>query len=259
MGFQAFEWVRDTLQPEFEKQGFAGPEELHTELGQGEMYRTDEVAYGIFFDPKKQRFQLCSATLNGEKAPETWRSLSTWMFDPETGEKADAVSIANDFLEIIQGPKRVALVQKKAKKGKSDGRSVDANFFMNRLANLLPAVKEALKEERIRYGRVRFVMLTKEKILPQIEDIARRYPDSDVCGKLCALFSDMYRDGDLDLRSLVTITMLNGLSEEAYLALRDQLSDELQTDTRYTRKLIGKKIKPEKPKKEKKVVARLGD
>ena len=37
------------------------------------------------------------------------------------------------------------------------------------------------------------------------------------------------------------------------------MGDELQKEVKYTRKLKGKKIKPEKKKKKKKVVARLDD
>lgn len=48
------------------------------------------------------------------------RGLSLWLFDEREGTRADAESILNDFLEVVQGPKRVALVQQKHR-SKKDG------------------------------------------------------------------------------------------------------------------------------------------
>ena len=66
----------------------------------------------------------------------------------------------------------------------------------------------------------------------------------------------MYRDGDMDLRSLVTAALLNGLSDGAFQTVEGKLGDELKKCVKYSRKLRGKKIKPEKKKKQKKVVAK---
>ena len=63
----------------------------------------------------------------------------------------------------------------------------------------------------------------------------------------------------MDLRSILTIVLLNGLDDKAFENLKAHIGDELQKEVKYTRKLKGKKIKPEKKKKKKKVVARLDD
>ena len=60
----------------------------------------------------------------------------------------------------------------------------------------------------------------------------------------------------MDLRSIVTAAFLNGLSDSAFETVQEQLGDELKKCAKYTRKLRGKKIKPEKKKKQKKVVAK---
>ena len=69
----------------------------------------------------------------------------------------------------------------------------------------------------------------------------------------------MYKSGDLDLRSILTYTLLNGLSQEAFSAAQEKLGDELKKNAGFSRRLIGKTIKPEKKKKRpgKKVEARL--
>lgn len=257
MNFNAYDLIMDTLTEELEKQGFQAPQPVEWEEGRAEMMATSDVAYGVFYEKRQQRFELKSTTLDNDGKPTAWRSLSLWLFDEQDGTRDDAVSIANDFLEIVQGPKRVALVQQKKKRGKNDERNIDPLFFINRLANIFPELKEDLKEERIVYGQVRYAIFIKEKVAPKCEELAIRYKDSELTEKLGTLFSDMYADGDMDLRSILTVTLLNHMSEEAFLNIHENLSAELQTDTKYTRKLIGKKIKPEKKKKEKKVQARL--
>ncbi len=258
MAYNAFGLLQEGLSEELLKQGFREPEELEFEDGRAVMFSTDEVAYCLRYDTKKQRFELCSTSLDGEGKPGDWRSLSMWLYDERTGERADAESILGDFLEVVRGPKRVAMVQQKRKRSKEDERVVDPMFFVNRLANLFPDLKQALNEEKIVYGQVRYVTFVKEKAAPLCEDVAVRYPDSDACKKLCALLDDMYKNGDMDLRSIVTAGLLNAVGDEAFTALYDRVGDELQKDLKYTRKLRGKKIKPEKPKKRgKKVEARL--
>jgi len=257
LDFNAFGFIQDGLAGELAGQGFGAPETLEYEGGQAVMFATEEVAYSLRYDEKNQRFELCSTTLDGSGKPGDWRSLSVWLFDKKDGDRGDAESILNDFLEVVRGPKRVAVVQQKRKHGKDDERSVDPLFFLNRLVNIFPELKDELNEEKIVYGQVRFVTFVKQKVVPKCEDLAVKYPDSDPCKKLCALLDDMYKNGDLDLRSIITISLLNTMSDEAFASLRDRVGEELQKDLKYTRKLKDKKIKPEKKKKQKKVEARL--
>ena len=256
MSFNAFEWIENGLAEELSKQGFHEPQPLEDPAGQAVMFSTEDVAYSLLYDRQHQRFELRSTTLTEEKKPGDWRSLSLWLFDEKEGERGDAESILNDFLEVVQGPKRVAVVQQKHRSRKEGERNVDPLFFINRLVNIFPQLRDALNEEKIVYGQVRYATFIKKSVVPLCEDLARKYPDSDPMKKLCSLLDDMYKDGDLDTRALATITLLNSLSDEAFAPVRDRLGEELQKDVKYTRRLKDKKIKPEKKKKQKKVVAK---
>ena len=257
--FNAFDMIRDGLAEELSLQGFQAPEPLETEEGRAEMFSTGEVAYSLLYDKKNQRFQLRSTTLTAEGKPGDWRSLSLWLFDEQEGNRADAESILNDFLDVVRGPKRVAVVQQKRKKGKDDERTINPMFFCNRLVGVFPELRDELNEEKIVYGQVRFVAFSKAKVVPKVEDLAEKYPNSEPCEKLCALFDDMYKNGDLDLRSILTAVILNGVNDKAFETLSEKFGDELKKAAKFSRKLKGKKIKPEKKKKEKKVVARLSN
>lgn len=257
MDFNAFSLIQDGLAEELSKQGFHGPEPLEYEGGRAASYATEEVAYCLRYDRGHQRFELCSATISASGEVGDWRSLSLWLFDEKEGDKRDAESILNYFLDVVRGPKRVAVVQQKRKRGKDEERNVDPLFFLNRLVNIFPELKDELNEEKIVYGQVRFVTFVKQLVVPKCEGLAIKYPGSEPYKKLCALLDDMYKNGDLDLRAVVTVSLLNTMSDEAFASLREGLGEELQKDLKYTRKLKGKKIKPEKQKKQKKVESRL--
>ena len=239
--------------------GFRDPEPLEDPAGRAVLFATDEVAYSVLYDSKKQSFVLRSTSLDEKGEPGQWRQLSTWLFDLHTGERSDAESIVNDFTEVVRGPKRVAMVQQRKKSAKGEDRNVDPLFFINRLVGVFPELKDELNGEKIVYGQVRYVTFVKSHVVGRCDDLLRQYPDSEPAAKLCALFDDMYKNGDLDLRSILTYTLLNGLSQESFQAAQERLGEELKKNAGFSRKLIGKTIKPEKKKKRsgKKVEARL--
>ena len=251
---KAFELIETGLEEELVKQGFAQAQPLEDPAGRAVMFVAADVAYSLLYDGKRQRFELRSTTLQ-EGKPGNWRSLSLWLFDEKEGTREDAESILSDFLEVVQGPKRVAVVQQR-RRGKDGERVVDPLFFVNRLVNIFPELRSPLNEEKTVYGQVRYATFLKGKVAPLCDDLMSRFPDSDPAKKLCALFEDMYANGDLDTRSLTTITLLNALSDGAFAAVQERAGDDLKKDLKFTRRLKGKKIKPEKKKKQKKVVAK---
>lgn len=257
MDFDAFALIQGQLAEELARQGFSQPQPLEDPAGQAAIFSTSEVAYSLLYDKNAQHFELRSAALNEMGEPGDWRRLSLWLFDPATGDRGDAESIANDFLDVVKGPKRVQQVQQKRRRGKDDERTIDPLFFLNRLVNVFPEVKEELNSEKIVYGQVRPVAFIKEKIAPKCEVLAARAPEGEAMQKLCALLDDMYKNGDMDLRALLTAVLLNSLGDDAFGAVQAGLGDELKKCSRFSRKLKGRRIKPEKKKKEKKVEARL--
>lgn len=260
MDFNAFQLIQNALSAELAQQGFKDPQPLEDTEGQAVLFAAEEVAYSLLYDGKKKSFMLRSTNLDGDGKPTAWRTLSTWLFDEESGERSDAESIINDFLEVIRGPKRVEMVQQQRKRAKGEDRNVDPLFFVNRLVNMFPDLKEPLNEEKIIYGQVRYITFIKKSVLPELESLLRDYPDSEPAHKLAELLDDMYANGDLDLRSIVTYVVIDGLSAGSYEKLYEMMGDELKKAAKPARKLIGKNIKPEKKKKQsgKKVEARLG-
>lgn len=260
----AFKIILAALTAELSTQGFEGPEDMQEKLGKAYLYHTNEVAYQVVYDKEKQVFLLRSNayTEGGEFAHE-WKQLSLWLFDKEEGTEADAQSIANDFVDIVGGSKRKAAVQtakKKKKKNADDERVIDAIFFFNRLVGIFPELKEEMNKEKITYGQVRTTVIAKDFVAPRIEKLALEKPNSDAFKKVKTLIGEMFTQGDNDLRAIITAGVLNNIADQTAI---DRISEGFENDLKKvykcSRKLIGKDIKPEKVKKQKKIVARALD
>lgn len=256
---QAFEIIQSRLYDELQKQGFGEAVAYDDEKGKAVMFATEEVAYSLCFWREKSSYILQSTTLTAEGKPGTWRQLSMWLFDEAEGTKDDAVSIANDFIDVVQGPKRIAAIQTAKKKGKKKGEdenNIDPLFFFNRLVGIFPDLKDLMNDERIVFGQIRFATMAKEVIAPKCQELGLKKPDSDEFKKLKTLINDMYKDGDSDLRSIITAGILNNISDHTVISgIAEGFSDDMKKSYKCSRKLIGKNIKPEKVKKPKKIIA----
>lgn len=257
MDFNAFELISAGLEEALGKQGFASAAPMEDTEGKAVIFKGEDKAYSLLYDEKRQRFQLRSADCSPEGLPGEWHSVSLWLFDSKEGTRQDAESILNDFLEAVEGPRQLASVSQKKKRNREDERVIDPLFFLNRLVNLFPDLKEDMNQERIGYGQIRFVTFTKAHVISRVEGLLSGKGHGSDRQKLVTLLEDMYKDGDPDLRALITAVLLNGLSDEAFQNAQEYMEDNLKKASSFERRLKGKKIKPEKKKKEKKVVARL--
>lgn len=259
---KAFELIQTKLQEALSEQGFRDAVPLETEEGKAVMFSTGEVAYGLFYETKHKRFVLRSASMKNDKEPGEWRQLSLWLFDEKEHTIQDAESIANDFLEIVGGAKRRELVKSAKKRRKKDEENnADPQFVLNRLVPIFPELRDEMNEERIVYGQVRTAVFAAEKVAPKCESLAKNYKGSEPLKRLAAVLCDMYGAGDMDARSVIVYGVLNNIrDEEAIQNLTENFAEDsnLKKVYKHARKLIGKKIKPEKQKKkDKKVEARL--
>ena len=185
MDFNAFQLISTAISGELTKQGFKEPAPMEDPQGQAAIFAAEEVAYSLLYDRRHKSFFLRSANLDPDGRPGEWRTLSTWLFDEQTGDRSDAESIINDFLEIIQGPKRVQMVQQQRKRSKGRERTVDPMFFVNRLVHMFPGSKDALNEEKIVYGQVRYITFIKGHLLPSGRHVQERRPGPAVHSHLC--------------------------------------------------------------------------
>lgn len=229
------------------------------ESGTAVLFTGEDIAYSILYEDDKKRFNLRTCDVDDGVPDDKWKSVSMWLYDPETDTPAQAQSIADDFIETVQGPKQVAIVKAKKKKKKDDDNNIDPLFFFNRFVGIFPDLKAEITAEKASYGDVRAVTFARSHLLPKIADLCLRPGSDDLIGRCCTLFNDMYINGDLDVRSIITIVLLNGLNKEAIEKMEPLFNDELKKACKSGLKMKGKKVKPEKRKKRKSFMAQALD
>ena len=250
---QAFDLVAEKVGQALAAQGFERQtDDVKEEDGRSVLFLSEGLAYSVLYDLAKKRFELRSTTVTEDGPSEKWKSLSVWLFDPDTDRLTEAESIANDFAETIEGPKRVAIVQQQAKKKnkKDEDGNVDPQFFFNRMASIFPELKDEMTLEKQTYGQLRNVTFAKTCLVPKVEALAFQYNGSDTFKKMGELFNDMYMTGDMDVRSIITIVIFNGVQNETAMSnIEANFSDDLKKCYAASKKMKGKVVKPEKKKK----------
>lgn len=218
------------------------------------VFKGEDVAYSVIYNEDIKQFQLNSCAVdNTGEIDENWARISSWLYDTNTDSIKEAQSIAEDFVDTLGGAKRLAAVtQIKKKKKKGEETNVNALFMMNRLVNIWPDLKAEIKFEKENYETFRGITFAREKVLHRFKELING-TDNNRKKKLCTLLNDEYKVGDLDVRSIITIVLLNSIDDHANIEeVESYLSHELRKAWKYSRKLKGKNIKPEKPKKNKK-------
>ena len=250
---QAFDLIVEKVGAALAAQGFEKQtEDVQEENGRAVLFLNESFAYSVLYDTAKKRFELRSTTVTEDGPSTNWKSLSVWLFDPDTDKMTEAESISNDFVETIEGPKRIAIVQQQAKKKskKGDDGNIDPQFFFNRMAGIFPELKEEMALERQTYGQLRNVTFAKTCVVPKVEAMASQYNGTDTFKKMCDLFNDLYMTGDMDVRSIITIVIFNGIQNETAMSnIEAMFSDDLKKCYAACKKMKGKVVKPEKKKK----------
>lgn len=253
---KAFDLIAEKVGAALSEQGFSKAGELKEQDGRAVLFTGEDTAYSLFYNQNKKRFELRTCDVDEGKPDCQWKSISIWLFDPENDNLSEAESILNDFVETIQGPKRVAALKTKKKRRKDDENNPDPVFFFNRFVGIFPALRDEMNDEKAKYGDVRAVTFARDSLVPKIEALCTQTTKQDQIKRCCDLLNDMYIAGDMDVRSIITIVILNGIDNQTAISNMEPLfNEELKKGYTCGLKLKGKKIKPEKKKKEKKFVA----
>lgn len=216
------------------------------------LYANDAIAYSVIYYIDKQRMVLESCQMTEDGPDNEWRSLATWMFDPETNDKRDATSIANDFIATVTAPQKIKTQRQAKKKKRDEDGNVDPLFLFKRLVQIFPELRDEVFLEEDSYSPFRSATFAKNSVVPKVNALLKS-KNKQLITKLGALLSAQYKNGDMDCRSVITIVILNGIEDEASQELMNEALDEvLSRAWKFAKKFKGKNVKPEKPKKPKK-------
>lgn len=213
------------------------------------LFLSEDLAYNIIYYKGKMRMVLRLCSVVDGQPDNKWKSVATWLFDPDADSEKEAESIALDFIETIEGPKQTAIAQSQKKKKKENESNVDSLFFANRMVNYFPELKDEILYEKTHYETFRGITFAQEKILPKFKEFVAQQEGKEM-SKFSQFLNDLYENGDLDVKGIISYILINSIEDKAQREkLFENFSDQniKILDAAYT--LKGKKIKPEKPKK----------
>ena len=208
----------------------------------------------IIYTPDTKRFFLFKGAAGS--VGDDYTGLQSYFFEP-TGDSVtdarEACSVANEFTETFAGPAPMNIIpdaSRKLSKKERDSDESSAIYFVNRIPGVLPECREPLLMHK-EY----FDMLLPNKFCEEVvvSAVARMLNDKSrkaQTEQFFAFINKMYDSGDMDVKSIITMTILNSITGQERIEYVDGLlSDSLRKAWKSARKFIGKEVKPEKQSK----------
>ena len=217
-----------------------------------------QVNAKIVYSPDVNRFLL----LRGEVgcADDDYTQLQSYFFEP-TGDSAsdvrEAFSVANEFSETFCGPVAIDVIpaaSRKLSKKERDSDESSAVYFVNRIPGVLAECREPLLMHKEYFGMLLPNKFCEEVVVSAVTRLLSDKTRKAQAEQFFAFLNKMYDSGDMDVKSIITMTILNSITgEERIEYVEGLLSDTLKKSWKSARKFIGKEVKPEKESKYKQI------
>ncbi len=252
---EAFAHISDRVEETLKPQGFSKVKIQSTDSNElVSLYTSENLAYSVIYYRDDQHMVLREAPMTEDGPDNDWKSLATWMFDPDHDTMKEAASIANDFCDALSAPVAMKKLKQAKKSKKSDEGNADPLFLAKRFITLFPEIQDEIRNEQDCYYPFRGVTFTRASIVPRVNELVKTGRAGDL-KKLGSILSAQYTNGDMDTRSIITIVILNSIPEADESKIEEYLDDNLKKAFMYSKKFRGKTVKPEKEKKKKTPVA----
>lgn len=212
------------------------------------VFTSEDESAMVCYDAASKKLMLYRG--DKEMKTDSFTLAQTYLFDIESEDSArEAQSIAGDFADTLgskKGKSTIATVQRTRSAEHTDEDTVTATFFVNRIPTYLPECRLPLISHKEHYETLLPIKFVEEVVVVAVSDALRKKERA----KLAAFFefvSTSYDSGDLSVKGIIVDVLLNALVNVAAPAeIEEYLSDTLKKSWALGRRLIGKKIKPEK-------------
>ena len=247
----AFNSISDKVEEALKPQGFGKVKITSTDDNElVSLYTSDTMAYSVVYYKDKMHTVLRECAMTEDGPDNEWKTISTWIFDPERDTMKEANSIANDFCDALSAPTAVKKAKQAKKVKKNDEGNADPLFLAKRFVTLFPELKDEIRDEQDCYYPFRGATFARASIVPRVNELAHSGKAAEL-KKLGGILSAQYTNGDADTRAIITIVILNSIPEADEAKVEEYLSDNLKKAFNYAKKYRGKIVKPEKEKKKK--------
>ena len=208
----------------------------------------------IVYSPDIKRFLLFRGDANC--SDNNYTELQSYLFEP-TGDAAadvrEANSVANEFSETFSGPAPMNMIPEASRKLSKKERESDessAVYFVNRIPSVLPECREPLLMHKEYFDMLLPNKFCEEVVVSAVTRLLSDKSRKPQAEQFFAFLNKMYDSGDMDVKSIITMTILNSITGEERIEYVDTLlSDTLKKSWKSARKFIGKEVKPEKESK----------
>lgn len=208
----------------------------------------------IVYSPEMKRFFLFKGDVNCSDSDYT--ELQSYLYEPTGDDAADireAVSVANEFSETFGGSAPVSVIptaSRKLSKKERDSDESSAVYFVNRIPGVLPECREPLLMHKEYFDMLLPNKFCEEVVVSAVARLLSDKSRKSQAEQFFAFLNKMYDSGDMDVKSIITMTILNSITGEERIEYVDSLlSDTLRKSWKSARKFIGKEVKPEKESK----------
>ena len=253
---KAFKIVSDTVENALTPQGFKKEKVDNSNSNEmAALFTGETLAYSVVYYKDKMHMVMRQCTMTDDGPDNEWKTMATWMFDPSVDTEKEAQGIANDFAESLQSPVAIKRQKQTKKKSKGDDKgNADALFLAKRFVTVYPELKEEIRNEEDSYYPFRGATFAQNHIVPKVNETIRRGNKKEI-EKVMQLLSNQYGNGNLDARSIITMVILNSVDPQYDEMITEYLSEDMKKTFKASVKYRDREVKPEKIKKQKKVIA----
>lgn len=227
MDQKAYETIVAGLEPVFEDQ------KLHASPDAPGVYLNDKKAVKVDYDEQRKLFRLSAANIEEGKEVQ-FKELSAWLFD-ETHNLRDAKAVSEDFADSLRdlfGMKKpsaenfkdVALPSKSA-----SGATPNVEALAQRFLAIFPQYKDVYREHMAKYGEFLYQNFFAQTAAVKLKElVVDPKANKKQLGKYFTMLNEMYAEGDANVASTVTYTILGnafGDDLETFDSLKDFMED----------------------------------
>ena len=113
---KAFKIVCAKVQEAVEPQGFKmNKVDSSNENEMVALFTSENVAYSVIYYIDKMHMVMRACAMTEDGPDNEWKTMATWMFNPETDTEKEAQSIGNDFVDCIGTKKNIKRVSQTKK------------------------------------------------------------------------------------------------------------------------------------------------
>ncbi len=234
------------------------------------VFSGEKGVYRLVFDSSNSIMSF-ECAYDTESAEPEFNTLSRSLFDPVSYNERDAKSLGNEIKDeltsLFMSRKKVNLDKVKMPKAVSRTKakngiiSYDTDSLANRFGTLYPDMKDAIKENIVKYGEFLPETFFTEIGAARVIDVIASGSEAEV-KKLFKMLNEVYEDGINEVQDIIGVTILGEMKNDPKLMevadkyMSDYMSGPVHEINKITAKnnKLTKKLKnppPYKPKKKK--------